>query len=258
MLRVLPQNIAQSIYYRFLNKHEVHLSHLDKFKESKLRLVPLKMFDLVPGDVISGNIAFNGFYENKLSQSLLKLAQSGGTLLDIGANMGYFTLLWAGANADNKVIAIEASPKVASLLKNNIKQNELSSRVIIHELAVGKENGEIEFSIGSDVQTGWGGITLEKNNSIKVPMKRIDEIINQEIDVLKIDIEGAEAWALMGAENLLKSKKIKRIFFEQNESRMKALGIDPNEVFNLLKRYDYNLVPFIEGHGKVIEWMAFI
>ena len=73
------------------------------------------------------------------------------------------------------------------------------------------------------------------------------------IDVLKIDTEGADTWVLEGASQLIKDKRIKHIFFEENKVRMSALGILSETAKDLLMSCGYKLKPIEEG-----EWYATI
>ena len=216
---------------------------------------PLAMHQLLPGDVISGNIAFTGFYELGLSHRIGKMARGGGLFVDVGANMGYFSLLWAGLNPAGRVIAFEAAPRNIALLENNIRQNGLSDRITLVPKAAGDRAGTVQFETGPMDQTGWGGIsTSVTSGTINVPLVRLDqELPDAPIDVLKIDVEGADTWVLRGCEGLLKNKCIRAIFFEQNEERMKRLGIASGEAQDFLRALDYACVPCA---GEVDEWMA--
>ena len=60
--------------------------------------------ELVPGDWISDCIAFTGVYEPELSRGIAAKARRGGTFIDIGANLGYFSLVWAAGNTGNQTI----------------------------------------------------------------------------------------------------------------------------------------------------------
>lgn len=199
------------------------------------------MYDLVPGDIISGQIAFNGFYEYLLSKEIAKLAKAGGTFVDVGANLGYFTLLWLGGNPDNTVVAVEASPRNKDRFLNNIQRNGLEDRVEFHTCAAGDEAKKVVFEIGPEDQTGWGKIQdiPISPSTLEVEMIRLDSIINSPIDVLKIDVEGADTLVLKGCSKLLEKKQIKRIFFEQNEENMKKLGIGKDEAVTFLNQYGY-------------------
>ncbi|MCP9929783.1 FkbM family methyltransferase [Cyanobium sp. AMD-g] len=110
--------------------------------------------DLVPGDLISDIIAFTGVYESRLTQRVARLAQRGGILVDVGANLGYFSLLWAALNKENRCVAFEASPRNIPILNRNIRQNGLESRIEVFPVAAGQESGTMKFSLGPVEQTG--------------------------------------------------------------------------------------------------------
>lgn len=261
-MNFLPFKVRQALYYRFFNSWDCHQKHKTKFEKARLKFAgdpSFEMFELVVGDVISGNIAFNGFYELKLSHYLSKIAKNGGLLVDVGANMGYFSLLWLSHNPNNRTIAIEASPHVAKKLKNNVIKNKLGTRAKVFEIAAGKENGTVSFDVASEEQTGWGGIAkVASSATIDVPMKKIDSFVDEQIDFLKIDIEGADTWAIQGCENLLKNKKIKIICFEENRPRMRELGISEGEGVEYIKQFGYRVEPFVTDNGKPVEWIAYL
>lgn len=136
----------------------------------------------------------------------MQLARQGGLLVDVDANMGYFSLLWAGVNPSVRVISFEAAPRNIALLKNNVTRNRLEDRIKIIPKAVGKSSGTISFEAGPAEQTGWSGITTSDTAStITVPLVRLDqELPDPSIDVHKIDVEAADTWVLFGCEALLK------------------------------------------------------
>lgn len=253
--RLLPNRFKQSLYYRYY--HTRHKDWRNLFEIAPLAFCPkIAMHDPLPGDVISGNIAFHGFYELTLSQRLARLAHQGTVLVDIGANMGYFSLLWAGINPLGHVTAFEAAPRNISLIANNIARNDLSNRVTLVPKAVGNRSGTIAFDAGPVDQTGWGGIsTMASSTTIDVPLVRLDEELpDSPIDVLKIDVEGADTWVLLGCEALLRKKRIGTIFFEQHRERMERLGIAPGEAQAFLREFGYTCVPLGGADG---EWTAY-
>jgi len=214
------------------------------------------MYDLIPGDVISGSVAFTGFYELGLTNHIGRQAVAGGMLVDVGANMGYFSLLWAGLNPSAKVIAFEASPRNVGLFQNNVKQNNLEGRITVIPKAAGDHAGTVRFDPGAVQQTGWGGISAGTlANSIPVPMVRLDEQLpGVRIDVLKIDVEGADTLVLLGCERLLRDQKVKNIYFEQNARRMEQMGIAQGEAHRFLRSVGYDS-RCIGGNEE--EWFAY-
>lgn len=112
-------------------------------------------------------------------------------------------------------------------------------------MAAGRESGLMEFHQGPENQTGWGGVALSRNpkSTVPVPVVRLDESLASErfVDVLKIDIEGADTWAILGAEALLRGKRIGRIFYEENKTRMRELGIPQGEAETFLHSLGYRV-----------------
>ncbi len=222
------------------------------FERSPLRYAPRVTMKLVPGDLISESIAWSGFYELPLTRQFVGMARRGGLLVDVGANLGYFSLLWASGGVQNKVIAFEASPRNQNLLKENIERNGFEKQVQIRHEAVGKETGTARFSLGPKEQTGWGGITLSGENQLEVPLIRLDEAlpVDTKISLLKIDIEGADTWALEGARKLLERKQVELVWFEQNLDRMTKLGIQAADAQSFLSQVGYTVKPAFKNSAN--------
>ena len=168
-------------------------------------------------------------------------------MIDVGANYGYFSCLWASQNPKNRVLAFEASPFNVQPLRNNVDKNGLNDRIQIIPIAIGKEKGELKFSLGNEnQQTGWGGFTMDNDPaSVDVQVDTLDSYAFKnnisKIEVLKIDTEGADTWVLYGAKTLLEEKKINHIFFEHNIDRMKLLNIGEMEAEKFLKDVGYTV-----------------
>ena len=214
---------------------------------------------LLPGDLISDSIAFTGIYELALSRRLCELAGKGGTLVDVGANMGYFSLLWAAARADNRCVAFEASPSNIRMLRGNIERNRLDGRVRIIPCAAGASRGSLPFDVGSAEQTGWGGFSSGKTEgSITVDVVRVDEIVEpgEPIALLKIDTEGADSQVLTGCDRLFRTRAVREVWYEQNKPRMKALGIPVDAALTYLQSVGYPASPRCDPESDVVEWRA--
>ena len=218
----------------------------------------IAMCGLVPGDIISDAVAQNGFYDWPHTQFIVKRATkaSGGLFVDVGANLGYFSLLWSGLRNTGKVVAYEASPRNLAIFNESIASNGLAGVITLVPKALGDHKGMVTFDIGSDEQTGWGGISKNASSTtISVPIARLDEEMpDTRIDLLKIDVEGADTWVLLGCEGLLTKRMIKLICFEQNQERMAVLGIAAHEAPNFLRRMGYECRPLAPDEG---EWIAF-
>ncbi len=211
------------------------------------------MYNLVPGDAISGSIAFTGFYELNLTQRIVEHAAKGGLLVDVGANMGYFSLLWAGLNRSARVLAFEAAPRNIELFQANVSENQFGDRVSLIPKAAGARPGTAMFEIWPGEETGWGGFSDDPAvPRISVPVVCLDdELPEGRISVLKIDVEGADALVLQGAERLLRDRRIDTIYFEENLPRMQAHGLAAGDIQRLLQGFGYECQFFGDG------WVAF-
>jgi FkbM family methyltransferase len=214
--------------------------------------------DLVPGDMISDAIRLLGVYEPEVSELLLERARTGGRLVQVGANLGYFSLLWAAACPANEVFAFEASARNVEWLWRNVRQNGLQHRIHVLPVAAGRATALACFDDGPPDQTGWGGFSpAPAPTSSRVVVVRLDEVLADEpIDTLLIDTEGADTWVLFGCEQLLRGRRIALILYEQNPRRMRALGIQPGEAARFLTEVGYAPTLMYGDSDTIEEWCA--
>lgn len=252
MLRwVYPLRLRQSLYSRVVSRH-VGFPKLAA-SGAKLHFADVSMPALLPTDWGHGRIAWLGFYELELTRRMCALARTGGVLVDVGANVGYFTCLWAGVNLGNEVHAFEPSPRNLTMLRTNVAAQNNFQRIKVYDVAAGRESGSLVFDPGPAEQSGWGGLAVQNSaQTMAVEVRRLDEMLPTDLDVavLKIDTEGADAWVLMGAEGLLRHHQIGNIFFEENEERMEQLGIAPKTAERLLIAHGYKVTPLPNTVGE--------
>src|SRR5207302_5254012 len=118
------------------------------FEASPLIFAPSVQMQLHPGDFGHKCIALTGLYELPMSRLAVELAREGGLLVDVGANYGYFSLLWAAARPENQVLAFEGSPRNLSALRHNIERNNFQKQIECRPFALGRRNGEMFFQLG--------------------------------------------------------------------------------------------------------------
>lgn len=246
------------LFFRFF--YPVQNKWRDLFDDATIKVAPGATLKLLPTDFMHGLIAFTGIYETDLTKRLSnKARQGGGVFVDVGANVGYFSIIWASMNPSNRVLAFEASPRNVDILNTNVEKNGFKEKIVVHPIALGKEKGVLPFDCGPEDITGWGGFALEESRStIYVDVERLDNLIpdSQIIDVMKVDVEGADTWVIMGAEKLLRNKQIKIIYFEQNKTRLNQLGIKEDEAANFLWSVGYEVMPMSSTSGDIVDWMA--
>ena len=257
LLRMAPPSLRGSLYYRRYRWQRDQW--LELYQEAPLHFAPGYRMNLWPSDEGHSNIAFTGIYEIDLSRRIAELGKKGGLMVDVGANYGYFSLLWAAARVGNRVIAIEASPRNQESLRSNVVLNGLGQRIDVRGVAAGEKPGLLPFSLGTEAQTGWGGFTqATEKSSVNVEVVTLDSAVPEHatVNVLKVDVEGADTWVLYGARQLLEEKRIKNIFFEHNSERMAALGIQDEAARDFLESVGYRVSRIGKPMPGFVEYYA--
>jgi FkbM family methyltransferase len=147
----------------------------------------------------TGNI-YCGLHEFTEMGFLLHLVRPGDLFLDIGANVGSYSVLAAKA-CGARTIAFEPDPHTAGYLRRNLALNGLQSLARVEEVALGPSNGEIAFTIGRDT---INRVAAEGEAARIVPVRRLDDIEGAAAPtMIKLDVEGFEEQVLEGAAAVL-------------------------------------------------------
>lgn len=163
---------------------------------------------------------------------LLHGLRSGDLFLDVGANVGVYSLLAATAGAD--AIAIEAYPPTAVKLGRNVRLNDFAGKIEIVGAAVGEETGELRFTTGEGPMNHVASAG-EKGEACSVPVRRLDDIVaGRPIRFFKLDVEGYEVPALRGGSKLLADPGLLAIVVELNGSG-ERYGFTDREVIELIQ-----------------------
>lgn len=154
-----------------------------------------------------------GTYEPQLQAAIQELVKPGMTAYDIGANIGYISLILAQAVGEiGQVYAFEALPENIVRLRVNLALNSMQDRVQVIAAAVVDRSGPINFWVGPSGGMGKADGSLGRDNlpytqSIKVEGSALDDFVyrqhHPEPQVIKMDIEGGEVLALPGMQQLL-------------------------------------------------------
>jgi FkbM family methyltransferase len=158
-----------------------------------------------------------GRYEPQLFEFLQSIANGESTFIDVGASIGAFTIPLSSAFA--QVIAIEAAPKIAAILRANVARNELKNVAVVECAASDGSSEQIDFFEAPMSQFGMGsGAPQFDAQPIKVPAKALDDLvgINPGLNVaaIKVDVEGFEAAVFHGARRLLGQPHSPPVVFE--------------------------------------------
>jgi FkbM family methyltransferase len=146
-----------------------------------------------------------GTYEPEQTRLFQQRITAGATVLDIGAHVGYYTLLASALVGPNgRVVAFEPNPENHGFLRRHMRLNDVTN-VTMEDVAVSDSTGTASFAFG----TGSGTGRLAEHGVLEVRTVRLDEYCREqgvEPDVLKIDVEGAELTVLRGADEVIRSR----------------------------------------------------
>jgi FkbM family methyltransferase len=161
-----------------------------------------------PSD-LSQWFVFSGNNDRHVEAAVYSIRKGNGAILDIGANIGHFSLPVSKRFPGRKVIAFEPNPLVYEQLMKNISLNEGSGKdITVHSIALGEKEEMIKLSIpfrNSGAGTLLNTYTHEPHHEFMVNIRPLDQLINFPVDFIKIDVEEFEYSVLKGARNLLKT-----------------------------------------------------
>ena len=197
-----------------------------------------------------------GEYEPFETRLFTSHIQSGHVVLDIGANIGYYTLLAARlVGPQGAVYAFEPDPDNFALLQKNIHRNGYRN-VVLKNQAVADENGKIELFKGGE---NWGGHRIydpgDSQEHITVDAIVLDDFFKGEttdIDLIKMDIEGAEVRAIQGMSTLLEKSANIKLFTEFSPAALSQSGSSPEEYLELLVQFGFAL-HFLDEERATIQ-----
>jgi FkbM family methyltransferase len=153
----------------------------------------------------TGNI-YCGLHEFAEMGFALHLLRPNDLFLDVGANIGSYTILAAGL-CRARAIAFEPDHDTARVLRRNIAINQLNALADVRELALGEVPGHVTFTAGLDTMNRVAG--PDDKGTQEVPMARLDDIPDAARPTLiKLDVEGFEERVLLGATRTLESPSL--------------------------------------------------
>lgn len=164
------------------------------------------------------------------------ILRPGDSFYDIGANIGQLSIEAAIlVGASGRVTSFEAHPKTAQFFRNNVEMNNLKNIRIVQS-AIGEKCGWLAFTDdNSDDQNG-----VSESGSIHVPVLKLDTLSEGEkIDLLKIDIEGYELFAIKGGSETLKNVDV--IYFEAWDRHFEKYGYCFSDLHYLLGEMGFTI-----------------
>jgi FkbM family methyltransferase len=223
----------------------------------RLRRYQPAVFECEPGLFITGDLndwvvqwSFAGEPERDAAFQLsLSLLRRGSVVLDIGANIGRWTLSAARRVGPRHVHAFEPVPQLYEALVQHVELNQLSE-VQCHQVALGDRRDTTTFFVATHGNSGGSGLASRPGveEPVQVTMATLDHYREKEdlarVDFMKVDVEGAETLVFSGGHCLLRAANAPAIMFESSACNAALFGKTQADVRLQLESLGYQIFRF--------------
>jgi FkbM family methyltransferase len=203
--------------------------------------------------------AFRGVMEPGMTKYFCSLIKPGAVVVDVGANVGMYTLLAARLlQGKGKIYSFEPTPRTFEILRDNVQVNGFLELGIIHlhQLAVTDRSGKARLSI---FHRDSGHNTLfndgKADNEIEVATTSLDEILatQEHVDIVKIDAEGAEPLILRGMQQVIQRNPEIRIVMEFAPVHLLRAGSSPMQLLDDITSLGFAIHRIDDVNGDLLN-----
>lgn len=240
----------------FLNSVEFKEAQAGRNTPALVDLPGFRMYVRLNDNFIGAHIAREHSYEPHVSRVVSELLSEGDTFVDVGANIGFFAMLAASlVGPAGRVVAFEPNPANCDLLRRSIEANDFAGRVDLHPMAVAERRMQLHFvtpGIDSNGRLATSAEeAAEQSDLPAIEAVALDEALAglERIDVIKMDVEGAEARAWQGMQAIIARHRPALVFEFSPILLRQTSGVDAAE-FLAEVQSGYNLF-IIPSDGKV-------
>jgi FkbM family methyltransferase len=193
--------------------------------------------------------AINGEYEKRIMKLVEGIKIDNGIILNIGANIGFYSVHLANSFAHNEIISVEPNPEAYGTLKKNVEINNLINRIKIFNVCISDKTGTIPFTIirGKSEYSSINDIIhksviKEKKEVIEVKSFTLKEITQgKKISLILMDVEGSEHLILENSKEIIEKDR-PYILCECNDSLLKKFGSSSLKLTLMLNGLGYNVM----------------
>ncbi len=179
----------------------------------------------------------------------------GMTAVDVGAHVGFYTLLLARLVAPGgRVVAVEPAPANLDLLRRNLAPGA-PVPIAVLAVAAGAQDGDrtLRLSDSSDTHSFYQHPLVGRTQPVLVAQRRLDHLLPTPPDVIKIDVEGAELEALEGLEGVITPNSPRTILVEVNPACLAAAGSSPAALLGWLDRHGFGELELLDELAGVVH-----
>jgi FkbM family methyltransferase len=196
------------------------------------------------GDWLGRHVFVTGEYEPATTRVVKSRLEPGDVFIDIGANIGYFSLLASRlVGAAGRVIAFEPVPQTREELLTNVRLNR-AGNVTVRNEAVADSAGEARFFVGPADHRGISSLRSldDASGVLSVRKARLDDLVPAEVNVglIKMDVEGAEYLALQGMQERLR-RDHPDLVIEVTDSYLRGMGHSAAMLCEFLRGFGYRM-----------------
>ncbi|MBE9135939.1 FkbM family methyltransferase [Nodosilinea sp. LEGE 07088] len=194
-----------------------------------------------------------GLYDHNEMSFLQRFLQDGDSFLDVGANIGVYTLLAAAKSPTGHIYSIEALPRNVARLKENLTLNQFD-HVTVYELAISDSQGDVSLDLADGDSTPRIA-NQDFNRTLQVSTDTLDNLLHdksEELTLAKMDIEGAELLAFRGA-HLLLQKHCPMVWILEINHQIQNFSYTAEDLATLLDSYGYGLYSYSAEHNQVFS-----
>lgn len=182
---------------------------------------------------------------------VLHALREGDGFVDVGANIGSYTVL-AGGAAGARCISIEPGPGAFGHLLDNINLNRIGDRVTALNIGIGKERGVLRFTSGLDTVNHVLAESEGEGEAIEVEIERLDDVLSGfEPAMIKIDVEGFETNVIAGAHEVLSRVSLLAVIMELNGSGGRY-GFDESHLHRQMLGYGFEAFSYAPFERKLV------
>lgn len=208
--------------------------------------------------LISAALLTSGVWEATETAIFRSLVKSGMTVLDVGANIGYYTLMAAKlVTPAGRVFAFEPDPWNCQLLARSVESSGYTN-VKVYQQAVADKLGRTKLYFDAHNYANrsfFAQNIIQDAGFVEVETIPLDRLygsgqLGKRVDFLKIDVQGAEALVLAGAEKLL-TENLPTILMELEPDKLISAGVDPLGLLQSLEGYRYSISAINGNDGSL-------